>query len=357
MYSSDSPLNIHPDPAETGPSRLGWSSHWDAVRAASPADGVPARVARVDRGHCLVDTGDRQVHAITPTGEQPVTGDWVLLGADDVITELLPRRTGFSRGAGRADVRGQVLAANVDVVGVVQALSHAPNLGRIERFLALAWSSGAQPVVVLSKADLANDPETERAETAAACPGADVICLSTLPGHPARTGLDALRALLPAGSTGVLVGPSGVGKSSLINALAGAEVLTTREIRADGKGRHTSASRELVQLPRGGLLIDTPGLRGVQLWDAEEGLESTFGDIVALAEQCRFNDCEHRTEPGCAIQAAIEAGELSPRRMASYEKLLREQQWLAMRYDARLRAEQRAKWKLRAREVKLRSRP
>jgi ribosome biogenesis GTPase len=319
---------------------LGWSAHWSELADISGTQ--PARVLRADRSHCLVHTGAAQIHAalteqLHPT---PTTGDWVLLD-DDRIVAVLPRRTAFTRGAGRGDTRAQVLAANLDVVAVLHALSAAPNLGRIERLTALAWASGAQPVVVLSKADLSDDPDGDVAEVMAACPGVEVVAVSTV----RSTGLDAFRRLLPAGTTGAFIGPSGVGKSSLVNALAGAELLATAEIRDDGKGRHTSVTRELVPLPWGAVVIDTPGLRGIQLWDAAEGLDATFADITALAEGCRFGDCQHRTEPGCAVQAAIADGTITGRRLDSYEKLQREQSWLASRYDARLRAEQRAKWK------------
>jgi ribosome biogenesis GTPase len=316
-------------------------------------------VVRADRAHCLVHTGEALIHAGfgEPVEPAPTTGDWVLLDPDERIVAALPRRTAFSRGAGRTDTRGQVLAANVDVIGVVHALSAAPNLGRIERFTALAWASGAQPVVVLSKADLSGDPESEVAEVAAASPGAEVVAVSTAVDHPTHAGLVALRELLPAGATGAFVGPSGVGKSSLVNALAGDEVMATAEIRDDGKGRHTSVTRELILLPWGALVIDTPGLRGVQLWGAEDGLDAAFADITALVEQCRFADCQHRTEPGCAVLGAIADGTLTQRRLDSYEKLQREQAWLASRYDARLRAEQRAKWKQLGRESRARSRP
>lgn len=359
--SADHSATENPATADPALAALGWSPAWAATAAADPASAHPGarpgRVARVDRGHCVVHAADGAVHAPFAPDLTPVTGDWVVLGPDDRALAVLPRRTALNRGAGRTDTRGQTLAANVDVVGVVQGLSSAPNLARIERFLALAWSSGAVPVVVLSKADLVADPESERAEVAAACPGAEVVAVSTVPGHPAAAGLDALRALLPAGTTGCLVGPSGVGKSSLVNAFVGADVLLTRDIRDDGKGRHTSVTRELVPLPWGALLIDTPGLRGVQLWDAEEGLEATFGDVVELTSGCRFNDCAHGGEPGCAVRAAIDDGTLPLRRWESYQKLQREQDWLAMRYDARLRAEQRAVWKRRTREARHRIRP
>jgi ribosome biogenesis GTPase len=341
-------------------SALGWSPYWADHAAASGVEGSrPARVIREDRARCLVHTGEAVLHAefAAAVDPPPTTGDWILLDAADRVVAALPRRTAFRRGAGRADTREQVLAANVDVVGVMHALSAPPNLGRIERLATLAWASGARPVVLLTKADLAGDPESERAEVVAACPGADVLCVSTEPDHPAHAGLAALAALLPAGSTAAFVGPSGVGKSSLVNALVGADLLATGEIRRDGKGRHTSVTRELVPLPWGAVVIDTPGLRGVQLWDAEDGIEAAFADIVSLAEQCRFNDCEHHTEPGCAVQAAIAEGTLSQRRLDSHDRLQREQNWLASRYDARLRAEQRARWKALSKGARRRARP
>jgi ribosome biogenesis GTPase len=349
-------------PSDLGLPALGWSPHWAGHAAdlgrQNPAS-RPARVIRADRGHCVVHTGDAVVRAelVGSLDPAPVTGDWVLVSPADRVVALLPRRTAFTRGAGRTDTRAQVLAANVDIVAVVHGLSAPPNLHRIERLTALAWASGAQPVVVLSKADLCGDPDAELAEVRAACPGAEAVAVSVHPDHPDHRGLATLRALLPAGTTGTFVGPSGVGKSSLVNALAGAEILATQEIRNDGKGRHTSVARELVPLPWGALVIDTPGLRGVQLWDAADGLEATFADIAALAEQCRFNDCRHRTEPGCAVQAAVADGSLSARRVDSYERLQREQAWLAARYDARLRAEQRARWKQLIKDAKRRARP
>ncbi len=351
-------------PAEPDLNTLGWSDHWSGVAAEAAAAEAdvpprtrPARVARADRSGCLAYTAEGVVRAALGAGSTPVTGDWVLLDAADRVVAVLPRRTALTRGAGRTDTRGQVLAANVDLVGVVHGLTAAPNLSRIERLLALAWSSGAAPVVVLTKADLSADPDSERTEAQAACPGVEVVCVSTMPGHPAGAGLDALRALLPAGTTGTLVGPSGVGKSSLVNALVGAELLRTRAIRADGLGRHTSVTRELVPLPWGATLIDTPGLRGVQLWDAAEGLDAAFADVTALAGHCRFHDCAHDTEPGCAVRAAVADGSLSPRRLASFEKLGREQEWLAARYDARLRAQQRARWKALGKIGRSRARP
>jgi ribosome biogenesis GTPase len=358
---------------------LGWDHSWSAAatEAAGLADAGevrPGRVVRADRGRCLVDLGTRTVHALSPAPDElagspadtlaaPTTGDWVLvdrpdsLDSDPRIVAVLPRRTAYVRGAGRTDTRPQVLAANLDVVAVVQALDKAPNLTRLERMLALAWSSGARPLVVLSKADLANHPETEREEVAAAAPGADVVVVSTVAEHPAYRGVDEIRAMLPAGTTAAFIGQSGVGKSTLLNALAGEERKATAPIRADGKGRHTTTDRELVRLPWGALLVDTPGLRGVQLWDADEGLDATFADVVELTAMCRFSDCAHAGEPGCAVAAALADGRLAPRRWESYQKLLREQRWLEMRYDARLRAQERAVWKRRSKEARSRGRP
>jgi len=325
----------------------GWNDHW-AVLAEPYPRLHPARVARADRGHCLVVTADGPWHAglARELDPPPTTGDWVLLDDDGLVGVVLPRRTAVVRGAGRSEARAQVLAANVDVVFVVAALSEAPNLSRLERLLSVGWESGAQPVVLLTKADLAADPEADRRDVAQAAPGAEVILVSARDGR----GLDDVRAVLPAGQTGALIGPSGTGKSTLVNAMAGDDLLATDDIRADGKGRHTSTARELVALPWGAMLLDTPGLRGVQPWDAADGVEQAFSDVEALAEHCRFADCAHHGEPGCAVGEAVADGRLSARRFTSYEKLLREQAWLSGRYDARQRAEQRRVWKVRSKE-------
>ncbi|MGB9377909.1 MAG: ribosome small subunit-dependent GTPase A [Mycobacteriales bacterium] len=330
---------------------LGWDDAWAAqlsALAASRPDLTeqvqrPARVARTDRGRCVVHTAEDICHAeLGPSLDPaPTTGDWVLLDDARTVRAVLPRRTCVMRGAGRGDTRGQVLAANVDVLFVVAALSEGPNLSRLERLLALAWESGARPVVLLTKSDLSSTVESERAEVSQIAPGIDVIAASARTGE----GLEDLRSTLAHGTTGALIGPSGSGKSSLVNALLGTDLLPTSDLRDDGKGRHTSTARELVALPWGAVLLDTPGLRGVQLWDAADGIERTFSDVESLAEQCRFTDCAHRGEPGCAIAAAVADGSLAQRRLASWEKLRREQSWLASRYDARLRAEQRRRWK------------
>jgi ribosome biogenesis GTPase len=327
-----------------------------------PAPGtVPGRVSRVDKGLCTVLTEEGPLRAswsgallaeiAKDASATPCTGDWVAVRRwpDDPITveRVGRRRTAIVRAEVSGTSRGQVLAANVDVVAIVTGLHPEPNLGRIERFLALAWDSGAEPAVILTKADLVTDAGDLAADVAAAAPGAAVLVCSTVTGQ----GLDEVRALLGENGTMAMLGSSGAGKSSLINALAGAEVLDVQEIRADGKGRHTSVRRELVALPGGGVLIDTPGLRGVGLQEGD-GLATVFADIEELAGRCRFGDCAHDTEPGCAVQAALEDGTLPVRRYESWRKLQREAAWMARRSDARLRAEVKKEWKQRTKSYR-----
>ncbi|QZN85230.1 ribosome small subunit-dependent GTPase A [Cellulomonas sp. C5510] len=272
----------------------------------------------------------------------PAVGDEVLLGAEGEdatlrVVAVLPRRTAVVRDGPDRTSRAQVLAANVDVVLVVEHLDPDPSPGRVERLLTLAWRSGAQPVVVLTKADLVPDPEGMADEVRAVAIGADVHTVSVTAG----TGLEPLRALLRPGWTLVVVGPSGAGKSTLVNALAGAEVMATGDRRADGRGRHTTVHRELVPLPGGANLIDTPGLRGVGLVADSAALETTFADITALAGDCRFADCAHRSEPGCAVLAAVDDGSLSERRLDSWRRLAREAAYQERRSDSALAAAER----------------
>lgn len=331
--------------------------------------GGPARdgrVVRVDRGAVLVlpagradaagpaatDAvrvalpGDGLVPLLGPDGTPgaPVpaaVGDGVLLGAHPdgapALVALTPRRTAVVRDGPDRTSREQVLAANVDVVLVVEHLDPDPSLGRVERLLTLAWRSGATPVVVLTKADLVPDPEGMADEVRAAAIGADVHVVSVAAG----AGLDPVRALLGPGRTLVVVGPSGAGKSTLVNALAGAEVMVTGDRRSDGRGRHTTVHRELVPLSDGASLIDTPGLRGVGLVADAAALETTFVDVAELAEACRFADCGHDTEPGCAVQAAVADGALPARRLDSWRRLTREAAYQERRSDARLAAAER----------------
>ncbi|WP_460070710.1 ribosome small subunit-dependent GTPase A [Streptomyces sp. YKOK-I1] len=334
---------------------LGWDEGWAAAFAPHAEHGLlPGRVVRVDRGLCDVVTADGTVRAdtefVVPHDPTKVvcTGDWVALdpeGADPrYVRTLLPRRTAFVRSTSSKRSEGQILAANVDHAVVAISLAVDLDLGRIERFLALAWESGAQPVVVLTKADLVPDPVVlahlvQDVETSA--PGVPVLPVRARDGE----GVEELAALLGRG-TSVLLGASGAGKSTLANALAGADVMAVQATRdLDGKGRHTTTTRNLLPLPGGGVLIDTPGLRGVGLWDAGGGVGQVFAEIEELARGCRFHDCAHDAEPGCAVRAAVDDGELAPRRLDSYRKLVRENQWIVAKSDARVRADIRQDWK------------
>ncbi|TDC10299.1 ribosome small subunit-dependent GTPase A, partial [Streptomyces sp. 8K308] len=264
------------------------------------------------------------------------------------LAAVLPRRTAINRASAGASSHAQALAANVDTVAIAISLAARGAPGLVERLLALAWESGAQPVIVLTKADLAEqDPAESLAETAALAPGVDVLLTSTATGE----GIDTLAAVLT--GTIVLLGASGAGKSSLGNALLGADLLATGHVREqDGRGRHTTVHRELLPLPTGGVLIDTPGLRSVGLQDTGDGIEQVFAEITQLARHCRFVDCAHQSEPGCAVLAAVEDGALPERRLVSYRKLLRESAWAASRDDARLRAQRTAERKAITRHLR-----
>lgn len=335
----------------------GWDARVADAFAPYAADGLlPARVVRVDRGRCDAVTPDGTVRA----GIEPVathdparfltTGDWAVVGADTnglpEVKAILPRRTVFIRSTSSKRSEGQVLAANIDHAVIAVPLAHELDLGRLERFVSLAWASGAEPMVVLTKTDLVPDGDTlghlvSDAQTVA--PGVRVLPVSALTGD----GVGDLRAAVTGGTT-VLLGVSGAGKSTLANTLLGQETQKVHAIRdRDGKGRHTTTTRNLLPLPYGGVLIDTPGLRGVGLWDAGDGLGQAFAEIEDLAAGCRFHDCGHHAEPGCAVLAALEDGSLHERRLDSYRKLLRENERLAARTDARLRAEQKQKYKQR----------
>jgi ribosome biogenesis GTPase / thiamine phosphate phosphatase len=326
---------------------LGWSAFFaDAFEPYNREDTIPARVAVRHHGPCELLT-ERGLLGGVPSGrlaesELPAVGDWVVARPLDgerkaLIEAVLPRRTAFKRKeAWRRSVE-QVVAANVDTVFLVSAFHHDLNPRRTERYLTAAWESGAEPVLVLNKADLSADPVAEAASIEAVAFGVPVHLVSAVSGE----GVDALQSHLEPGRTVALLGSSGVGKSTLVNRLAGSPVMATRELRQDGRGRHTTTHRELVPLPGGGLLLDTPGMRQLQLWAGEDALDSTFDDVVGLAGGCRFNDCSHEREPGCAVQAALADGTLPPERYDSWRKLQRELRALEIRHDARLRAEAR----------------
>ncbi|MEV0091349.1 ribosome small subunit-dependent GTPase A [Streptomyces sp. NPDC050738] len=337
----------------------GWDEGWAAEFSPYAEQGlVPGRVVRVDRGQCDVVTADGLVRAdtefVVPRDPMKVvcTGDWCAVdpgGDPRYVRTLLPRRTAFVRSTSSKRSEGQILAANVDHAIIAVSLAVELDLGRIERFLALAWESGAQPLVVLTKADLVPDATglsylVEDVETTA--PGVQVLPVSSATGD----GVDVLSAIV-SGGTSVLLGVSGAGKSTLANALLGEEIMEVQATRdIDGKGRHTTTTRNLLALPGGGVLIDTPGLRGVGLWDAEAGVGQVFSEIAEFAAECRFHDCAHEAEPGCAVLAALEDGSLPVRRLESYRKLLRENQRIVAKTDARLRAEIRKDWKAKGAE-------
>jgi ribosome biogenesis GTPase len=329
---------------------LGWDSYFDEkFKQFASGDGVPARVIADYGTEYLVHDGSDSSRASVARrvrddgAATPAVGDWVtVLKREPVgaIVGVVERRTVFARKAPGTETREQVLAANVDVAFVVAAATDV-NARRIERYLTIAWQSGATPVVLLTKADIAVELDQMRSELEVVSLGTSVIVTSAITGD----GVDEIiRELRPA-RTGVLLGPSGAGKSTLINRIVGSDLMRTRLIHRSGEGRHMTSHRQLVQLPQGGMIIDTPGLREAQLWEGEEALVNVFEDIEELALTCRFTDCAHATEPGCAIKAALAAGALDEGRFRSYRKLQRELRAVAAKTDARIRLEERKKWK------------
>jgi ribosome biogenesis GTPase / thiamine phosphate phosphatase len=330
---------------------LGWDeSYADAFRPYELDGLVPARVAVEHRTEYVVYAQQGELRAelagrLRHNDEHPAVGDWVAVAAraDEGrarIEAILPRQTAFVRKTSSAEgrlTRPQVVAANVDVVFVLCGLDLNYNVRRIERYLTLAWESGAQPVVLLTKADLCEDVESYTYEVESVSFGVPVHAVSA----PQGDGVETVRSYVPPGRTAALLGSSGVGKSTLVNALVGEELLATKEIREDGRGRHTTTHRQLVPLPDGGMVLDTPGMRELQLWDAESGLGSAFQDVESLASQCRFADCSHRREPGCAVRAALANGTLELERFESWRKLQRELERLARKQDGRARSEER----------------
>ena len=335
---------------------LGWDETFAEAFAAHAAAGlVPGRVAvqhrgaydvLTEHGELRCDVAGRLYDESASPADLPAVGDWVavaprLAESAGTIHAVLPRRTRFSRKTAWQATEEQVVAANVDVVFIVTSMNEELNLRRLERYLILARESGASPVILLAKSDLARDVESTVEEVRSVAFDIPVHAVSSVTGE----GLDSVRAYLRPGVTAALLGSSGVGKSTLVNKLAGEELLLTREIRDDGRGRHTTTRRELVQLPDGALVIDTPGMRELQLWVADEGLEEAFADVTSLFAKCRFSDCRHESEPGCAVRAALADGTLAPERWDSYLRLQAELEHLERRIDKRAEAEARRRWR------------
>lgn len=332
---------------------MGWKTHFENefAKLNSESGLIPVRViARHksiyqvlgENGQYNADIAGRLKHK----GTYPAVGDWVTIfpPAQDglaIIQEILPRMSKFSRKEAGEVTSEQVVAANIDTVFLMTSLNQDFNLRRLERYLTVIWESGAQPAILLNKADLENKPEKKKEEVEGIAPGVDVLVLSALTGE----GLKNIHFYLQAGKTVAVVGSSGVGKSTLINSLVGEEIMFVQEIREqDSRGRHTTTHSQLFFLPQGGMLIDTPGLRELQLWDGETGVEVTFSDIEEIAAKCRFNDCAHDTEPGCAVKKAIDEGVITVERLKNYRKLKRELAYIEMKKKRGANKAEKMKW-------------
>jgi ribosome biogenesis GTPase len=343
---------------------LGWDEYFEALRMEWVGDGcVPARVISQHRGlwrvagafdECWAEPSGKLRKESEAGGDWPAVGDWVsaeiLSGQPNAtIQQILPRRSRFVRKVAGKQIAEQVIVANIDVALIVAALDGDFNVRRIERYLAQCWESSARPAIVLNKADACAEPQELVAEIERIAMGVPIFLLSAKTGE----GLDLLEASFKKGQTVVLLGSSGVGKSTLVNRLLQEERQPTHEVRAsDSRGRHTTTSRELFVMPSGALIIDTPGLRELQLWNAAEGLTQTFADVDELAAQCRFTDCQHQNEPGCAVQDALASGILDGERLESWRKLQREREFLLRKMDPEIGATQKKRIKILMRQVK-----
>jgi ribosome biogenesis GTPase len=338
--------------------KLGWNAFFGERFRGYATDHEPGRVSTVNKNSCKVHMKGGVVRArvsgkLRQDGLRPAVGDWVAIHRDEsdifTIQAVLPRKSKISRkDPGRATGE-QVIVTNIETVFIVTSLNQDLNMRRLERYIATAKQSGAEPVIVLNKSDICTDVEAKIDEVKAIAPDLSVLAISATE----KIGLEKLSPYLQDGKTAVLLGSSGVGKSTLINALEGRERQKIGEIREDdGRGRHTTTARELLILEKGGIIIDNPGMREIQLWDASDGLDDAFQDIAELAKECKFSDCRHETEPGCAVKKAIEEGTLSEGRLESYRKLQRELSAIERKKNPKLMAEEQKKWKKISRMAK-----
>ena len=343
---------------------LGWDAYFEALRVECVGAGcVPARVISQHRGlwrvagdfeECWAEPSGKLRKESLAGGDWPAVGDWVsaeiLSGQPNAtIQQVLPRRSRFVRKVAGKQIAEQVIVANIDVALVVAALDGDFSVRRIERYLAQCWESGARPAIVLNKADACAAPQELVAEIEPIAMGVPIFLVSAKTGE----GLEAIEASFKKGQTIVLLGSSGVGKSTLVNRLLQEERQPTHAVRAsDSRGRHTTTSRELFLMPSGALIIDTPGLRELQLWNAADGVSQTFADVDELAAQCRFTDCQHQNEPGCAVQGALAEGVLDAGRLESWRKLRREQEFLVRKLDPAVGAAQKKRTRISMRQVR-----